>query len=85
MPLLSPAPANAGPSFCRTGKVRSTAALAEDFRGLLLRDALVQDVVAHQHRRGAATRQTFDELDGNMAILAGLRAVGVRVQTQLVT
>ena len=46
-------------------------------------DAFVKVVVAHHHRRGAATGETFDEFDRELSVLRRLRAVRVRVQAQL--
>src|SRR5688572_1872547 len=50
---------------------------------LRVRDALVEILVAHHHRCGAATREAFDELDGKLAVLRGLQAVPMRVETEL--
>ena len=48
-------------------------------------DAFVKIVVAHHHRRGAATGETFDEFDRELSVLRRLRAMLVRVETQFPT
>ena len=48
-----------------------------------LRDTFVEILVAHHHRRGAATGQAFDEFDRELSVLRRLQAVRVRVKTEL--
>ncbi len=48
----------------------------------LFRDPFVECVVAHHHRRGAAAREAFDELDRELPVLSRLRAVRLRVEAK---
>src|ERR1039457_4771584 len=49
-----------------------------------VRNTFVKRVVAHHNRGGAATGEAFDEFDRELSVLRRLRAVRVRVQTELV-
>ena len=45
----------------------------------------MKGVVAHHDGGGAATGEAFDEFDGVLAILCGLRAMNVRIEAQPAT
>jgi len=61
----------------------SSFAASQNFIGFCMIDAFVKFVVAHHHRGGAATGETFDEFDRELSVLRRLRAVRVRFQAQL--
>ena len=58
-------------------------ALLNNLVRLLRSDPFVEIVVAHQHRRGAATGQALDEFNRKFPVLGRLDALGARVQAEL--
>lgn len=58
-------------------------ALCHNLVSLRCADAFVKILVAHYHRRAAATGETFHELDRELAVLRRLQTVRVRVETEL--
>src|SRR5580765_557767 len=64
------------------GSMRSSA-VSQNLICAFFRNSLMKHLIAHHHRRRAATREAFDELDRMLPILRRLCAVLFRVQTQL--
>ena len=47
-----------------------------------VRNTFVKIIIAHHHRRGAATGEALDEFHGELSVRRRLRAVLVRIQTE---
>jgi len=57
-------------------------ALQDDFIRLLRRNALVEILVDHHHRRGAATGQALDKFKRELAVLGRLRSVRGSIEAE---
>src|SRR5258708_1607877 len=57
----------------------------QNFIGLLARNAFVKRLVAHHHRRGAATAETLDKFNRKLAVFGRLRSVPVRIERKFGT
>src|ERR1051326_7516230 len=68
---------------CHYRRCVASISLRQDFVGLLRAHTLVKIVVAHQHRRRAAAREAFDELEREFAVLRRLDTVRARIQAEL--
>src|SRR6185503_1734013 len=68
-----------GSNPCRAA---SSFALSHDLIRLRVRDCLEKLLIAHHHGTGAATGETFHELNGELAVLRGLQPVLVRGQAK---
>ncbi len=66
-------------------RLSRSSAPRQDPIGFLLAYALVEVVVAHYHRGGAATGEAFDEFDRESSILRRLGAMRVGVEAELFT
>src|SRR5687767_11601226 len=58
--------------------------LPHNFLRFLVRNRFVKIFVTHDHGPCAATRQAFDKLDRELAILARLNTVRLRIESELV-
>src|SRR5262245_38997879 len=70
-----------GSNPCRAAKSFAT---SDDFVRLRVVDTFVKILVAHHHRRAAATGETFDKFNRELAVSRRLRAVRVSVEAELV-
>src|SRR5678816_1676227 len=69
-----------GSNPCRSAN--ASFALPQNLVRLRSRYAFVEILVAHHHRRGAATGEAFDKLDRETAVLRRLQAVRVGVESE---
>jgi hypothetical protein len=67
------------------GFSRASFAASQNLVCLVVADPFMKGVVAHHDGGGAATGEAFDEFDGVLAILCGLRAMNVRIEAQPAT
>src|SRR5687768_18538468 len=71
-----------GSNLCSAANFSFPPAFTHDLLGLIVRDSFVERLVAHHHRRGAATREAFDKFHGDFSIGTRLRPMTVPVHSQ---